>query len=361
MKRLIVASLLLSTAAAAFAADDVPPVPRLNEKIEKFVVDALPVCSEPVTTSRTGLAHKLPVNMTGLVVRVESKRQQCEGQYVDISTDQGSFFSGLPWFLDGMPPEAKTLEQKLKTFTWESMHQNFTPEVDHTTKQANGLLHATLWQTTEAGRVPLYGEIDPAGTVFFFGRFFPTSVPFTTSRMKEFEPFMKNQPTEGAADAAVTVVEFSDFECPSCQHAAGYLDPIVAKYGSKVKYVRYDLPLTSMHPWAFSAAVGGRAIWRQKPALFWEYKKQVYANQEKLTAFTIDDFARNFAQDHELDLKKFDADVASKELREEILKGVGTAFSNDVRSTPTYVVNGIQVDPGTDGKYLEEYVAKLVK
>ena len=115
-----------------------------------------------------------------------------------------------------------------------------------------------------------------------------------------------------------------------------------------------------MHPWSFAAAMAGRAIYRQKPELFWMYKKEVYENQDKLTAFTIDDFARGFAQQHELDLKKYDADVNDEALKNEILKGVGVAFSNDIRQTPTYVVNGILVDAGQEGKGLEDYVASLI-
>ena len=65
------------------------------------------------------------------------------------------------------------------------------------------------------------------------------------------------------------------------------LDDVVKKYGDQVRYIRYDLPLVSMHPWAFSATMAGRAIYRQKPELFWAYKKEVYENQDKISAFTI--------------------------------------------------------------------------
>jgi protein-disulfide isomerase len=137
------------------------------------------------------------------------------------------------------------------------------------------------------------------------------------------------------------------------------MKPILAKYGDKVRYIRYDLPLVTMHPWAFSAAIAGRAIYHQKPELFWDYKEQVYSNQDKLTAFTIDDFARNFAKDHDLNLEQYDADINSAPLREELLKGVGAAFINDIRATPSYVVNGVSVDAG-DGSALEKYVAGLL-
>jgi hypothetical protein len=60
-------------------------------------------------------------------------------------------------------------------------------------------------------------------------------------------------------------------------------------------------------------------------------------------------------------MKKYDADVASTELRTEIVNGVGTAFSSDVRTTSTYIVNGILVEAGPDGKALADYVSGLLK
>ena len=126
-----------------------------------------------------------------------------------------------------------------------------------------------------------------------------------------------------------------------------------------MRYVRYDLPLSG-HPWAFPAALVGRAIYRQKPDLFWDYKKAVYENQENLSAFMFWDWARGWAEDHELDLAKYDADLNNADIKAEILKGAGTAFSNDVRSTPTYMVNGIMVDPGDEGKALAEYIDKML-
>jgi protein-disulfide isomerase len=209
--------------------------------------------------------------------------------------------------------------------------------------------------------MPVTGEITPAGDVLFFGHFYPIAEDIRESRLKTFNGLIEKSPATGAGAPVVTVIEFSDFECPSCQHASGYMPKILTKYGDKVRYVRYDLPLISMHPWSFEAAIAGRAIYRQKPDLFWMYKKDIYENQDKITAFTVDEFARGFAQQHELDLKKYDADVADDALHNEILKGIGVAFSNDIRATPTYVVNGHLVDAGAEGKGLEDYIASLAK
>jgi protein-disulfide isomerase len=351
---LVLAAVLLSSA-AAFAQEK--PAPPLGAKAEAMIEQLLPVCSEPVTPKRSGLNHALPANMTGNVIRIDSKRSWCAGQWVAITTKEGGFYFGMPWFLD---EEKGTIEEKLKSFTWKAMQQNYEAKVDRT-KTRDGLYRVTLTQITEQGKMPLEGEVDPSGNVFFIGRFLPLDGDAKASRIKALSPLLAKSPTTGAANPQITVVEFSDFECPSCQHAAHYLDPILKDHGDKVRYVRFDMPLVTMHPWAFSAAVAGRAVYRQKPELFWEYKNHVYSNQEKINSFTIDEFLRGWAQDHDLDMKKFDADVASAEVRGEILSGLAMAFSSDIRSTPTYLVNGVTVDPGIDGKGLVEYIDKAIK
>jgi len=357
VKRLIFAMAALAIAACALADDDTLPV-ALSPGAMKTIKENLPVCSEEAKIAYAKLQHPLPKTVNAIMVRVESKRQGCEGQWLAATSAGGGFFLGIPWFLDDVKDQP-TLEAKLKTFAWKNLQQNVMPIVDRT-ENRDGLYNVVLQQTADRGTIALEGEIDSAGTVFFLGHFAPMKNDFRQERLKAFGPIVAGSPVTGSAAAQVTVIEFSDFECPSCQRAAGYMKPLLDKYGDKIRYVRYDLPLVQMHPWALSAAIAGRAVYRQKPELFWEYKKQVYAKQEMLSAFTFDDFARGFAQDHELDLKKYDADVNSPELRAEILKGVGIAFANDVRATPTYVVNGVTVDPG-DGSSLDKYVAGLLK
>lgn len=354
VKRLTFAMLVLAIASAAMADDSV----NLSPSVVKLINESLPVCSVEAKVKFAPLQHKLPEGFSGTLVQVQSSRQSCEGQWLAISTAGGDFFMGIPWFLDDVKDEP-TLEAKLKAFAWNSLKQSFVPVIDRT-RTRDGLFKVILQQTTERGTLPMEGEIDPAGTVYFVGHFTSMKDDPRSERLKAFAPYVANAPVTGAAKPEVTVIEFSDFECPSCQHAAGYMKPLLEKYGDKLRYVRYDLPLLQMHPWAFSAALAGRAVYRQKPELFWDYKKTVYENQDKLSTFTFDDFARGFAQDHDLDMKKYDADLASPELRTELLKGVGAAFANDIRATPTYVVNGVQVDAG-DGKALEKYVGGLLK
>lgn len=352
MTRFRLAFVLLLAASAAIAADDVPA----GDKLEKFVRDSIPVCPD-LSIKRTPLDRKLPSNLTGSFVQVDSSRETCKGQYVSFVTSKGSFFLGYPWFLD---EEEGTIEEKLAKFAWKRMQQTVTATVDRT-RSRDGMFPATVFQITERGRLPLDGWVDPAGTVFVVGAFRDGSESPGAARLKALAGFLATAPATGAEKGEVTIIEFSDFECPSCRRAAGYVDPLLEKHAGKVRYVRYDLPLVQMHPWALSAAMAGRAIHRQKPELFWKFKKQIYENQDKLNAFTIDDFTRGFAEDNGLDMKKYEEDATSPALRDELLRAAGAALSNDVRATPTYMVNGTFVDPGPDGRLLHEYVEGLLK
>jgi len=327
----------------------------LDPKLDRAVKAALPVCADlQVEYSELGL--KLPERFVGTVVKMQSKQNSCQGQLAAVLSPTGGFYLGSPWPIES--EEGKTVEEKLTNFTWRNLHENVTVEIDRT-RNDDGLFPTALWQTTENGKMPLRGAIDPQGKFFFFGSFRRLAGDVRAERAKKFQPLLANLPVKGAADAAITIVEFSDFQCPSCKRSSGYADAILTKFGDKARYVRYDLPLGG-HAWAFAAALAGRAIYRQKPDLFWEYKKQVYANQENLNAFTFWDWARGWAEDHDLDLAKYDADLQSADIKSTILNGAGEAFSNDVRATPTFMINGAIVDAGEEGKGLIAYLETLV-
>jgi protein-disulfide isomerase len=342
-------ALTLLLCAPVFAAD-------VDPKLDRAVRDAIAVC-EGATVTYGDLQVRLPARFTGKMVRIESPNHACDGQVAAIVSPAGNLLLGSPWVLEG--EEGKGAIEKLKSFAWRNMQEVVDVTVEPK-RTVDGLFPATVLQTTEHGKMPLPGTIDEEGRIFFFGSWRPMNGDIRAARAKAYEPLMANSPAKGGSNPVVTIVEFSDFQCPSCQRAAGYLDPIMAKHGDKVRYVRFDLPLSG-HSWAFPAALAGRAIYRQKPDVFWEYKKQVYANQGGMNAFTFWDWARGFAEDHELDLAKYDADLANQALKDELLKGTGFAFVNDIRATPSYLVNGALVAAGDEGKALAAYVDSLIK
>lgn len=336
-------------ASAAFAADKAV----VSDDLLKA---SLQVCQGQPTFTREPMTQPLPQGFKGEYVTVKSDSISCAGQYAAVITPAGEYFVGIPWPLAGI---SGTPAEKLRQFGRDRLNQSFTAEID-SLRSKSGLYHVILKQKTEFGDIPIEGWIDSQGTMFFAGSFHDPSDDVMKARLAEIQKATTLAPTKGPADAPVWVIEFSDFQCPSCKRAAGFFKPILAKYGDRIRYTRVDLPLVSSHPWAFAAALAGRAIYRQSPEAFWQYKDAVYEMQDDLSIFTLEDFVKGFVKDHDLDLDKYQKDVESQALRDEILASVGTAFSQQIFGTPTYLVNGVMVDAETNGSGLETYIGKLL-
>ena len=346
-KTFALAAVVTSVALGSFAA----PATR-STKVPDEVFRKMTLCSAPVKISREPLKQALPAGLRAEVIRLESDSYYCANQYVAIVAPSGRFYVGGPWFLDGLKG---TREEKIKAFAWSQMKQSYSATVD--SRISDGLNHVVLSQRTDYGVIKTEGWIDQAGTIFIPGDFNAPGADLTSLRLTRMNRVLEHSPTRGPSMARVSLVEFSDFQCPSCRASAAYMKPVLQKYKDRIRYVRVDMPLISHHPWAFPAAIAGRAIYRQNPDAFWKFKDWVYENQSELTLFTLDDFAMNFVKDHSLDVGRYKTDVSSPEVRNQLLNSVGTASAIGISGTPSFMVNGVMLDPGADGKAIDQYLA----
>jgi protein-disulfide isomerase len=140
-------------------------------------------------------------------------------------------------------------------------------------------------------------------------------------------------PWVGGKNAPVTIVEFSDFQCPYCRSAEPVLKRIRAKYGDKIKLVYMDFPL-GMHAHAMDAAVAGRCAADQKK--FWQLHDAMFANQSKLDPADLQASAAKAG----LDKKKFDACLKAKTGIAGIKADQAEGERLGVTGTPTFFVNG---------------------
>jgi Na+/H+ antiporter NhaA len=138
----------------------------------------------------------------------------------------------------------------------------------------------------------------------------------------------------GDDDAAHTVVEYLDFECPFCARATGMWKDLHEHFGDRVRYVVRHLPLDDVHPHARLAAVAAEAAHRQ--GRFWEMHDRLFAHQSHLTA----DDLREHAAAVGLDLDRFDADVADEALHARVEADVDSARASGARGTPTFFLDG---------------------
>jgi protein-disulfide isomerase len=151
-------------------------------------------------------------------------------------------------------------------------------------------------------------------------------------------PISENDPARGPEDAPITIIEFSDFECPYCQrYNQEVVDRIWEEYGDQIRYIFKDFPLTNIHPNSLSAALAAQCANEQDA--FWEYHKLLFSMQEGLSNEAYQTYAESLG----LDMDAFNQCVEEKRYEEDILTDLDEASTLGVRSTPTFLINGLPV------------------
>lgn len=141
-------------------------------------------------------------------------------------------------------------------------------------------------------------------------------------------------PVKGPAEAPITIVEFSDYQCPFCARSEPLVKEALAAYPTQAKLVFKHYPLTSIHPQAMPAALAAAAA--QKQGKFWEMHEKLFANQRALAPEQLTQYARELG----LDAKQFEADMKSDEVKALVQEDIAMAQRAGVRGTPTIFVNG---------------------
>ena len=137
----------------------------------------------------------------------------------------------------------------------------------------------------------------------------------------------------GSADAPVTIVEFSDYQCPSCKRAQPVLEQVLQEFKGKVRLVHKDFPVPS-HKGARPAAEAARCAAAQ--GLFWEYHDLLYL---AVPDFSREDLVR-YAGRLSLDRDAFTACIDARQFREQVEADVAEGRAIGLKGTPTFLVNG---------------------
>jgi protein-disulfide isomerase len=140
-------------------------------------------------------------------------------------------------------------------------------------------------------------------------------------------------PVRGPAKAQVTIVEYSDFQCPFCARVVPTLNQIQETYGDRVNLVYKHLPLR-IHPEAPGAAAAAEAARLQ--GKFWEMHDKIFAGQRELSDAKYTEWAREIG----LDVERFDKDRRSEQVRARIAKDEQEAERFGVSGTPAFFING---------------------
>jgi len=141
----------------------------------------------------------------------------------------------------------------------------------------------------------------------------------------------------GPEDAPITIVEFSDYQCPFCKrwHEEVY-EALLATYPGKIKFVYRNLPLTSIHPDAQSAAEAAMCAGEQNA--YWQYHDKLFSSEILgNVAYT------QYATELNLDMTSFEACITEQKYKDEIQADSDFAMNLGVRSTPTFFINGLAI------------------
>jgi protein-disulfide isomerase len=147
---------------------------------------------------------------------------------------------------------------------------------------------------------------------------------------------------QGPTEAAVTLVEYGDYECPYCGAAYPIVKEVQSRMGERLRFVFRNFPITTSHPHAEQAAETAEAAATQ--GRFWQMHDLLYENQRRLRVPDLRDYAERLA----LDVERFDSELTehahAARVREDFMSGVRSG----VNGTPTFYINGARHDDSYD-------------
>jgi protein-disulfide isomerase len=159
-------------------------------------------------------------------------------------------------------------------------------------------------------------------------------VHLTEPRIVRVDVSTDGAPFLGPADAKVTIVEFSDFQCPFCQRVLPALSEVRSRYGDKVKLVFRDFPLDRLHPQARRAAEAARCARDQNK--FWQYHDLLFAKAPQADPEQLKAYAEQLG----LDVPAFERCLASGKHAAGVQKDLDEGIRLGVSGTPGFFVNG---------------------
>lgn len=148
------------------------------------------------------------------------------------------------------------------------------------------------------------------------------------------EAVRSHNPTYGPDDAAVTIIEFSEFECPYCRRVQPTMKELRKRYGNRVQFVFKHLPLEQIHPNARPAAQASYAAHKQ--GKFWEFSEILWDRQE----FLGERLFKEAAEEVGLDMEQFEEDRKNPATRTYVTLDMTDAKMVGARGTPFFLING---------------------
>ncbi len=291
-------------------------------------------------------------------------RIQRTGRFENLKADAVVFVSNDgKWFFEGdsfrnPSPKPVTSEadvgwitSKYAQLLGSKVRGQLVPE-----RNAAGLKGMSVVLESGFGPVQAPGLVTPDGSVYLAGTLWDFQADPRTERRRRID--LTAQRASGPADAAVTIVEYADMECQYCRFRGRQLDKLLAANAGVASVRRHYkfFPLWSHHAWSMKAASAGDCLFRLAggPSLF-RFKELVYGRQENLSVSAIDELAITSAEGEGVSRSDYLACYLRDDSFDRVRKDMEEGYRLGVNSTPTYFVDGTQIN-WVEDKVMEDFL-----
>ncbi len=237
-----------------------------------------------------------------------------------------------------LPSEA-TVDSFLKQmFGW---NQNLTWKIaEIKPAEADGFAEVTALFNTPQGQQVFHLFVTPDQKFALTGDIVPFGAdPFAPARA---DLKAANGPVHGPTDAAVTIVEFGDLECPACKAAQPNITKLMQEE-PKAKLIFENFPLESIHKWSLLGAKYVDCVGRESNDAVWKFISTVYEHQGEITPENAETMLKGYVKEAGADPAAVSTCVAKPETEKRVRESIALGMKLGVTSTPTFFVNGRKV------------------
>jgi protein-disulfide isomerase len=335
MRRATIFSAFLFLAAALQAQENL-------EALRRFAAAYLPASPGPVEVRLTANGQA-PAGRYQVFTASRGDLEQNRGEVVGLVLDpqEGTVNAGLVLSLNpqGLSPEQLPLfaENALPQVLGQGMGGSFRVRWPSLVAKPTGVVQLATSFFTGYGWVRMPVAITGDGKFLVIGESWPLGKdPRQVRRERLAEA--KLAADFSAPQAKLTVVEFSDMQCPACKRAWGELKPILLKL--PVAHVSAHFPLVNNHPWAFRAATAAVCFGQKSPSLVPAFKDFMFGQQSELKVETVDEAVFTFGQQNGVEEAQLRACYLQKDAVETVLSHLALGYRLGVMGTPSYFAGG---------------------
>lgn len=152
---------------------------------------------------------------------------------------------------------------------------------------------------------------------------------------------LQGAPSQGPANAPVTIVEFADLQCPTCARMHEFLETqVLPRYGNKVRVVFKEFPLVGIHDWSFTAAIADQCAYELNPAAYAPMRTAIFRNQQFINVTNLRDTLLSYGEEAGVDRVKLAGCLDAKSSLPRVQHDMEEGKRANVNQTPTVFING---------------------